>query len=77
MMINALLNSYADASETPEAPSSQEQGSSDRSWGKSIKRKKAHWESQHENVALIDSWKTHFRTLKKASGKIPAQIIET
>ena len=31
MTINALLNSYADASETPETPGSQEQGSSDRS----------------------------------------------
>ena len=57
------LNSYADALETPETPSSQELGSSDRCWGKWIKRKKAQWENQHENVALIDSWKTHFRAL--------------
>ena len=75
--INALSNSYADASETPETPGSQEQGSSDRSRGKPIKRKKAHWENQHENAALIDSWKTHFRALKKASGKILAQIVKT
>ena len=31
MTINALLNLYADAPETPETPGSQEQGSSDRS----------------------------------------------
>ena len=77
MTINALLNSYADVSETPGTPSSQEQGSSDRSWGKSIKRKKADWENQHENIALIDSWKTHFRALKRASGKIRAQSKKT
>ena len=41
-----------------------------------MKRKKSHWENQHENLALIDSWKTHFRALKKASGKIPAHIIK-
>ena len=63
--INTVSNSYADVSETSESPGSQEQGSSDRSREKSIKRKKADWENQHENVALIDSWKTHFRALKK------------
>ena len=31
MTINALLNSHADGSETPETPGSQERGSSDRS----------------------------------------------
>ena len=75
--INVLSNSYPDASETPETPGSQEQGPSDRSRGKSIKRRKAHWENQQENLSLIASWKTHFRALKKASGKIPSQIIKT
>ena len=36
--------SYADVSEFPETPGSHEQGSSDRSREKSIKRKKADWE---------------------------------
>ena len=53
--INTVSNSYADVSETSESPGSQEQGSSERSRGKSIKRKKADWENQHENLALIDS----------------------
>ena len=72
--INTVSNSYADVSETSESPGSQEQGSSDRSRGKSIKRKKADWENQHENLALIDSWKTHFRALKKASGKMKSRL---
>ena len=33
------------------------------------KKKKADWENQHENLALIDYWKTHFRALKKARSK--------
>ena len=69
-----MSNSYADVSETSEPPGSQEQGSSDRSRGKSTKRKKADWENQHENLALIDSWKTHFRALKKASGKMKSRL---
>ena len=50
-----MSNTYADVSETSESTGSQEQGSSDRSRGKSIKRKKADWVNQHENLALIDS----------------------
>ena len=71
--INTVSNSHADVSETSESPGSQEQGSSDRSRGKSIKRKKADWENQHENLALFDSWKTHFRALK-ASGKMKSRL---
>ena len=72
--INTVSNSCADVSETSESSGSQEQGSSDRSRGKSIKRKKADWENQHENLALIDSWKTHFHALKKASGKMKSRL---
>ena len=72
--LNTVSNSYADVSETSESPGSQEQGSSDKSRGKSINRKKADWANQHENLALIDSWKTHFRALKKASGKIKSRL---